>query len=264
MNSSRLQRAAAVLGSAAVLAVAAAGPAAAHNGDDHTTPPAPGGYGSKAQAVEANLHDIPVGPLTVARWPGGPLDAKLTGSQHYVEFGVLEAHANGSYTQGWASAEASVASVVGGIPNVLSVNLKEISSSCRSDASGITGGSIIKGGSITVLGKSIAIPLNPAPNTSIGIPGLLEVILNEQVKNPDGSLTVTAIDIHPTQLVQSLSLSMHPIYLTLAQTNCDAVTPPLTVPMADTKVAAGIGGASLVGILGVFLLRRRRGLTVAA
>lgn len=36
---------------------------------------------------------------------------------------------------------------------------------------------------------------NPEPNTKIGVPGLLEITLNEQYMNDDGSLTVNAVHV---------------------------------------------------------------------
>ena len=54
----------------------------------------------------------------------------------------------------------------------------------------------------------------PNPNTKIGVPGLLEITLNEQNKNADGSLTVNAVhvavapDLSPNQL-SSLTASLN-------------------------------------------------------
>lgn len=263
----------AAAGAAAALAVvlASIGPATAHNGDDHTTPPAPGGSTSKAQVVEGNLHDIPVGPLTVATWPAGPTHAVLAGSQHVLDFGVLEANAAGSLEDGWISADAAVASISGGLSGVLTLDLGAITSECRSDLDGQTGSSSIAGGSISVLGyPALKIPVNPAPNTTLSIPGVLDVVLNKQVVNPDGSLTVTALDIHGSTLLQTLLLSMHPLYLTVAQSTCDEYVPPLAVPTValageDNGAAlAGVGlGAGVVGA-GALVLARRRTSAAAA
>lgn len=254
------KRALAMTGAVLALAVAVAGPAAAHNGDDHTTPPEPGAYASKSQAVEGNLHDIPVGPLTVANWPSGPTHAVLTGSQHVVEIGALESNANGSYDEGWVSADSSIASVTGGINGILTIELDAISSECRSDASGQTASASIAGGRISVLGYgAIDIPLNPAPNTSIGIPGVLEITLNKQEVHADGAITVTAIDIHGSDLLQTLLLSQHPLYLTLGQSTCDQVVEDYAVPAASPvgMATAGVGVLALTGTALVVLRRRR-------
>lgn len=254
----------AAAGAALALLLGSAGPASAHNGDDHTTPPAPGAYTSKAQAIEANLHDLPVGPLTVANWPAGPTHAVLAGSQHVVDFGILESNANGSYVDGWVSADTRIAGITGGINGLLSIDLGAITSECRSDASGQTGSSSVASGSISILGYGVLkLPLNAPPNTTVSIPGLLDVTLNRQVHNADGSLTVTAIDIHGTPLLSTLLLSMHPLYLTAGQTTCDQIVPELPVPAIAIagdgagEVVAGGALAALAGA-GVFLSRRRR------
>jgi len=257
----------AVAGAAAALAVvlASMGPANAHNGDDHTTPPAPGGSTSKAQVIEGNLHDIPVGPLTVANWPAGPTHAVLAGSQHVLDFGILEANAAGSLEEGWVSADAAVASISGGISGVLTIDLGAITSECRSDLDGQTGSASIAGGSISVLGyPALKIPLNPAPNTTLSIPGVIDIVLNKQVVNPDGSLTVTALDIHGSTLLQTLLLTMHPLYLTVAQSTCDEYVPPLAVPSVavagegtDAALAGAGIAAGLVGAGALAFARRR-------
>jgi len=239
--------------------VAGAGPASAHNGDDHTTPPRPGAYTSQAQVVEGNLHDLPVGPLTVATWPIGPSHAVLTGSQHIVDFGVLESNAAGSYEDGWVTADAEVARVTGSIQGLISVELEAISAECRSDAGGQTGSASIAGGKIRIAGYGvIKIPINPAPNTYLGIPGLLDITLNKQVVHPDGSISVTALDIHGSQLLQGLLLTMHPLYLTIAQATCDQIVPPLEIPVASALGLVGPGFVVVVLATGAFLVIRRR------
>jgi hypothetical protein len=260
----RTHVAAAALITAASVGIAAS--ALAHNGDDHTTPPSPGQYSSKAQAVEANLHDLPIGPLTVANWPAGPAHAVLAGSQHVVEFGVLESNAAGSYTDGWDSADASVASVSGGVKGILSIDLDVVKAECRADGTGLTGSSSIAGGTISVLGHgALRIPVDPPKNTKLSIPGLLDVSLNKQVINADGSLTVTALEIRGTALLQTLLLSQHPIFLTVAQANCDEVVPVVEVPAVAGAgyVGAGAGLAGLAGLALVTVRRRREGDLVA-
>lgn len=254
----------ATAGAAFALILATAGPVSAHNGDDHTTPPAPGGSASKSQVVEGNLHDLPVGPLTVAAWPTGPTHAVLAGSQHILDFGILEANADGDQEAGWLTADSSVASINGGIEGLLAIKLGAITSQCRTDASGQTGSASIAGGSISVLGYgAIKIPLDPAPNTHLSIPGILDIYLNKQVRHPDGSLTVTALDIHGSALLQTVLLTMHPLYLTVAQSTCDQFVAPLAVPAASG--VGLVGGATLIALGGGALLvaRRRRSVNAA-
>lgn len=250
----------------AVLLGTATAPVSAHNGTDHETPPAPGAYTSQAQALEANLHDLPVGPLTVATWPAGPAHAVLVGSQHGLDLGVLETNAAGSYDDGWNTADAQVAHLSGGLQGILTLDLGAITAECRSDGDGQTGSASVAGGTIKVAGHGVlTIPLNPAPNTTLSIPGVLDIVLNKQVTHPDGSLSVTAIDIHGTKLLQTLLLTMHPLYLTVAQATCDQIVPPYQIPVAAGAGMIGAGIAVLgLGCGWVLLVRHRRRAPVAA
>lgn len=267
--------AAAVTGTVMAVSLAAAGPAQATDissplagmtgmgGMDMSTTaaPGPGAYGSSATAVHAELHDIPIGPLTVANWPSGPTHAVLTGSQHLLELGLLETNASGSYEDGWDSADASVARVKGSVASLLSIDLGLITSQCRADSTGVSGSSHLAGGTIKILGKgALTIPENPAPNTHLSIPGLLDVTLNKQVRNANGTLTVTAIDIEGTKTLQTLLLTMHPLFLKVSQSTCDAVTPPYDPPMVAGVGAIGSGVAlAILGAgTGVMYVRRRR------
>jgi hypothetical protein len=65
-----------------------------------------------------------------------------------------------------------------------------VQSSCRADASGVTGSTTIVNGTL----DGVALPANPAPNTVINVAGM-QVILNEQILSAGGELTVNAIHI---------------------------------------------------------------------
>ena len=73
----------------------------------------------------------------------------------------------------------------------LGISANAISSTCTANANGtFTESASIA--DLEVLG--LHVPLNPAPNTTLSIPGLITVILNQQVAGPtSGSKTVTAV-----------------------------------------------------------------------
>lgn len=89
-----------------------------------------------------------------------------------------------------------------------------INSRCHASSSGITGGSDLADLDLGRIGHvSVA-----TPNLKIGIPGVLQVIANEQIHNADGSLTVNALDI--TLLGGSLTGAVGSGHIVLASSTC--------------------------------------------
>ncbi|WP_433308359.1 choice-of-anchor P family protein [Micromonospora sp. CA-269861] len=107
----------------------------------------------------------------------------------------------------------------------------------------------------TVLGIEttlLSLPANPAPDTGLSIPGLLDLTLNDQSSSGVGQLTVTALNL--TALGGALA------GVTIGTSSCgaNAVAPPIPViPLAGAPLALGIG-ALVAGTTGGFSLYRRR------
>ncbi|MGW4527204.1 choice-of-anchor P family protein [Amycolatopsis sp. NPDC004378] len=96
---------------------------------------------------------------------------------------------------GSVAAKASVAEVTlpllaaaaGRVPSI-----RLISARCASSDGHVTGSSDIAG---VNLGRLGTLPVATSPNQKLGIPGVAEVIVNEQTQRYDGSLEVTALHI---------------------------------------------------------------------
>ncbi|WP_434740501.1 choice-of-anchor P family protein [Micromonospora sp. SH-82] len=107
----------------------------------------------------------------------------------------------------------------------------------------------------TVLGiptTLLSLPANPAPNTGLSIPGLLDLTLNGQTSSGTGQLTVTALNL--TALGGSLA------GVTVGSAGCgpNAIAPPIPViPLAGAPIALGLS-ALAAGTGGGILLHRRR------
>ncbi|SFI71757.1 hypothetical protein SAMN05421835_101556 [Amycolatopsis sacchari] len=67
-----------------------------------------------------------------------------------------------------------------------------ISARCAGTADGVTGSSELAG---LDLGRLGSLPVGTGPNRELGVPGVVRVIVNEQVRHADGSLTVNALHI---------------------------------------------------------------------
>jgi hypothetical protein len=100
------------------------------------------------------------------------------------------------------------------------------------------------------------VPVNPAPNTTINL-ALAKVVFNEQISNPDGSLTVNAVHITLNALVGTGDVI-------LAQAKCGPAAPP--VPMASgAGLWIGLGLLALMAIpVGGVVVRKRRDAAASA
>ncbi|MBB4685263.1 choice-of-anchor P family protein [Amycolatopsis jiangsuensis] len=104
-----------------------------------------------------------------------------------------------------------------------------ISSECESTADGITASSKLVG---LDLGKIGELPVGTAPNQKIGVPGVLQVIVNEQVKHSDGSLTVNAL--HVKLLGGKATGALGSGDIVLASSTCAKVAGTTTTPPTET------------------------------
>jgi hypothetical protein len=153
---------------------------------------------------------------TVSLLPGVPVDGKRT----TVDTGRLAASGNGGPAsaraadvplEGLVTAKAITSSVVtdagsaaakaavteatlpllgpaaGRVPSI-----RLLSARCASAGGRVTGSSDLAGVQLGWLGT---LPAATAPNQRLGLPGVAEVIVNEQLQRYDGSLEVTALHV---------------------------------------------------------------------
>jgi hypothetical protein len=109
-----------------------------------------------------------------------------------------------------------------------------ISAKCASTSDGITGSSEIAGLDLGRIGK---IPVSTPPNEKLGIPGVLQVIVNEQLKHADGSLTVNAL--HIKLLGGKATGALGSGDLVLASATCGKATTPANTTTPATPAAPG-------------------------
>ena len=121
---------------------------------------------------------------------------------------------------------------LGGTPSVQVLRAK-----CTGTGMGTAGSSEIAG---VNLGRLGTIPVTGAPNQTIDVPQVARIVLNEQVKDLDGSLTVTAL--HVTLLGGSVTGKLGSGDIRLASATCGmgagtTTTPPTkpTVPTPPNK-----------------------------
>jgi hypothetical protein len=187
----------------------------------------PGVLGANALAVQT-------GPLAPSNTQGptsaSTVDATLKG---LVSAKVLTSSAqhNGDGTVVSKSAATQVAlpllrGVAGATPTA-----SVITAQCKSTASGITGSSDLADLNLGKIGHITA----ATPNLKLGIPGVLQVVANEQIHNADGSLTVNALDI---KLLGGTLKAVGTGRIVIASATCAAATTQPTTPPSSTPTAS--------------------------
>lgn len=134
------------------------------------------------------------------------------------------------------------------------VNADAIFAECSATTTTRTGKATVVNARINLLGLALPISLNVsgAPNQGLSVPGIASVLLNEQVNNPDGSLTVNALHI---TLLGTTGNALAEVIIGSATCGPNAVTPPISL-IGGPALPAAAAGALAVGA--VAILRRRR------
>jgi hypothetical protein len=125
-----------------------------------------------------------------------------------------------------------------------------VNATCDATQAGTTGSASIANLQL----PGVSVPVNPAPNTTVNLP-LVSIVFNEQIQNPDGSLTVNAIHIKLNALVGTGDVI-------LASATCGPAAPP--VPLASgAGLWIGLGLLGLAAIpVGGMVIRKRRAAAV--
>jgi hypothetical protein len=274
------RRALVALVAAPVIALMAASPASADTAE------------ASASAVQLELLGTPIpAPATVSNdgtqptqtvgFPNGGLS--LLPANSIVQAGALGqlavANADGtsSACAGMIAPNAAIAiapdgscttgnTTTGIVLNLLglgSIRAGALSAECTSDADGNVSGSsnlanaAVFGPTLPIIGatKLLDLSANPAPNFGISVPGIAELLLNKQVVNPDGSLTVTAL----TVTVAGTGFSIGEV---TCGPNARTADVPL-LPVGGAPLAVGIA-ATTVGLVAVNRYRTHRVANAAA
>ncbi|MFJ6676026.1 choice-of-anchor P family protein [Actinosynnema sp. NPDC091369] len=248
----RMTRRAAAAGLAAVAAlVVGAAPASAAPGDASA-------HGARLDLAPLGRDAVSAGPFAAAT-ANGP----TTGTFATVDLptvlrtGVLNASASRDEKTGGVGSWASTADVrldlLAEVTGGLSAELVE--AECAATQKGVVGKATLAGLDLGRLGE---VGAEPAPDTSIDVDLLgahvAEVVLNEQVRNPDGSLTVNALH------VRLLGGPLGTGDLVVSSATCGPAGLP--IPMASgAGLWIGLGLLALFGVpVGASALRRRHDL----
>lgn len=172
-------------------------------------PPTPNTFAGSAYALSANVGvlgggiTVQVGPISnTGELPadGGMIDKSLvslsTGAPLAIEAGILDASTTGSGNM--TVSDASVLSADVDIASLLTVGADVIQATakatCTNGVGSATGTSNLANLAISALGLPVDLSAGFAPNTTIVVPGLARIVLNEQYV-AGGRLVVNALHI---------------------------------------------------------------------
>ena len=242
----------ALLAAAALLAGIA--PASAAPGDGSA-------YAIKVNVTLTGSPVVNVGPLAAAN-TAGPTTASLVSATvpNILAAGVLNAAANKDTNTGAVTATASTADLSLPLLQAIgTVKAKLIAVKCEATQSGETGSATLTTATFGALGT---LAVSPSANTKIDVAlpapigNVATLTLNEQINNPDGSLTVNAIHLHLLGGPGIGQLGSGDVIIS------SATCGPAGLPM---PVASGLGlwiGLGLLGAIavpiGIATVRRRR------
>lgn len=219
--------------------------------------PAMAAADASSYAASVSIFGISTGPIIPSTPGSSPntlaslnLGNALTGG---VKFGVLTSDATADTNAGTSSADGGLESASLTAPlSAFGFSLNSLSAHCAIDANGnVTMSSQFAGGTISgPFGiPTINIPLNPPPNTVIGIPGILSVTLNEQTV-VNGVATVNAFDFS--------ALGSAVGSLIIGHATCGPNAPVQGGAVANPAVIGGILMSLVIVFVGYRAVRSRR------
>ena len=254
---------------AAALLVAGALPASAASGDGSA-------YGASVTLTLLGVGPITAGPLAAASTDGPTEDSLATANVPGVlSAGLINTSATLDETTGQVDSSASTADpAVGVLGPANTIRATLVEATCTATRTGNSGASTLADAQLGSLGT---VDANPAANTTIDVPGVASITINEQIDNDDGSLTVNAIHI---RLLGGSLASVGSGDVIISSATCGPAGLPVSMPRAAPRAggAAGPGaGLAVTGadtawwiasglallVAGLFLLRKARSHTPA-
>jgi hypothetical protein len=219
------------------------------SGDVSTT--SGGAFGESISVRTLLGSTVSSGPMPAVVLPasgGGPFQDRLASANvaGLVSAGVLNVSTEATSGPNAAVTSSAAVANLSLIAGAVSTDL--VTSMCSATATGVTASSTL--GHVSAAG--LAIPVDPAPNTTIDLPLVGSLILNEQVASTTAGgfgITVNAIHLKLNSAVVGTG------DVVVAQARCQQSAPTVTVPVG---AVGGIGLAGLLGLIFFWRVLRRR------
>ncbi|MGW4490208.1 choice-of-anchor P family protein [Amycolatopsis sp. NPDC004368] len=235
----------------ASIALAGAVPASAAPGDGSA-------YGVNIDVKLLGASAVKLGPLAAANTNGPTSNSTVSAdAKGILTAGVINTSAVRDENSGAVTAKASTADV--GLPLLKAalgnVGIKAVEAVCTATQEGVKGSSTLVGADLGSVGD---VDSTPAPNTQIkvglGPVNVATLILNEQIKNKDGSLTVNALHL---KLLGGVVGALGSGDVIVSSATCGPAAPPM--PLASgAGLWVGLGVLAAVAVpVGLRFTRRR-------
>lgn len=195
-------------------------------------------------ALEAGVHLVEAGPLPATG--GSDTDELLHLSSPAplaldASVGLATTLGSGQLATSFASVAALSLGIDAGLTSVADVGAGVLQATSRAEcvngAPVLTGGANLVDATVRVLdGVEIALPVNPAPNTSINVGGLATLTLNEQIRTAD-SITVNALHLTvKVPLVADVDVIIAHAH---SDIECNGTVPPPNCSVKDFVTGGG-------------------------
>jgi hypothetical protein len=251
MKSSLVRRGGLLAAVVASVVLAGAAPASAAPGDGSA-------YGVWVDVKLVGQEAVKAGPLAAAN-TAGPTSNSLAKVDlpGILTAGAINTEAERDENSGAVTAKASTADVA--LPLLKAalgnVGIKLVEAVCTATQKGVEGSTKLVGANLGSVG---AVDAAPAANTQIkvglGALNVATIILNEQVKNADGSLTVNAV--HVKLLGEGLK-ALGSGDVVVSSATCGPAAPPMPLASgAGLWIGLGLLGAVALPV-GTRIFRRR-------
>jgi uncharacterized repeat protein (TIGR01451 family) len=151
-------------------------------------------YVVQADALGATVA-VPPTPLSVFP-PGGTVTQVGINLGPFLSNATLTATTAGNPAAGTSSASATVDSLTANLAGLATIGLTGVNSTCDATTGGATGSGTIASGTVTLLGlPAITLQAAAAPNTTVSVPGVGTITLNERTTDVNGVISVNALHL---------------------------------------------------------------------
>ena len=196
---------------------------------------------------------ISISPVAQATFPG-------TSPRTVADINVTGLLTTGVVTDkaGPTSASSHIANVGATLTGRVGLTASAVTSSCHfnTNTGAVSGTAGITNGVVNIAGiPTITLAANPAPNTTVSVPGVATITLNRQTTAGDGTLTVSAIYVSLLGSTQTL---------TLATSVCNAASLAPVPILPGKTLEFTLGGLGVLLLAGVSYQMSRRKLDTTA
>ncbi|RFU83886.1 hypothetical protein DY218_24470 [Streptomyces triticagri] len=158
---------------------------------------------SSAYGVKASLGPITIAEVAPTAYPGGPEEATVA-DVRVGTYGSIQGLTTSSTGDDQAGTTESTSKIAGARLDLVAAALSTdaITTTCNAEPGADPTGSVnIANGKVNAVfpPSEVELDASPAPNTTVNVRNLGTLVLNEQVRNADGSLTVNAVHLKSIQ-----------------------------------------------------------------